>query len=94
MCATARRRSGAPILIVLLTLELRLPPAVAAAQATDCTGYDSQVWAQSIHATDSSRCAALDPDGDGRACEEPPPGADPAWWTPIVPARTSPPIYV
>ena len=34
-----------------------------------CTNYNSQVWAQSLFESDLSRYAALDPDGDGLACE-------------------------
>jgi hypothetical protein len=35
-----------------------------------CANYDSQVWAQSIYDADPTRHAALDPNGNDRACEE------------------------
>ncbi|HKG28547.1 MAG TPA: hypothetical protein VKB01_05385, partial [Thermomicrobiales bacterium] len=47
----------------------------AAGQPVDCHGYDSQIWAQSVYETDPAGYAALDPDGNGRACEELPSGA-------------------
>jgi micrococcal nuclease len=55
-------------------------------QAIDCTGHDSQIWAQSVFESNPTRYIALDPDGNGLACEELPPGAAPAWWTHDVPA--------
>lgn len=72
----------------LLTLTPWQPP--AAGQALDCTGYDSQIWAQSIYETDPAAYAALDPDGNGFACESLPPGATPAWWTNQIPPGSEP----
>ena len=37
-----------------------------------CTGDDSQIWAQSVSATDPARYVALDPHGNGVADEAPP----------------------
>jgi endonuclease YncB( thermonuclease family) len=62
----------------------------AASQATDCSGYDSQIWAQSAFASEPSRFSGLDPDGNGIACEELGPGAAPAWWTTEIPAGGEP----
>jgi hypothetical protein len=76
---------------VLLVLVLVGTPVHGVAQATDCTGYDSQIWAQSVYETDPTRYAALDPDGKGLACEELEPGAAPAWLTDQVPQRRSRP---
>src|SRR5215208_5039596 len=50
-----------------------------------CANYSAQVWAQSVYETDPSRYAALDPDGNGRACDELPLGVAPAHWTTEVP---------
>jgi endonuclease YncB( thermonuclease family) len=72
----------------MLVLPWSFGPAVA--QAEDCTAFDSQVWAQSIFVLDPLGNAALDPDGNGRACEEFPVGAAPAWWTTEIPASAEP----
>ena len=64
-------------------------PSVAG-QAPDCAGYDSQIWAQSVYETDPAGYAALDPDGNGFACEELPSGAAPALWTSQVPLGSKP----
>src|SRR5215217_5722912 len=63
----------------LVTLIVRVPP--VAGQALDCEGFDSQIWAQSVYETDPVGYAALDPDGNGLACEELTSGAAPALWT-------------
>jgi micrococcal nuclease len=81
-------------LLASLTLALIQWPTTGSAQATDCTGYDSQIWAQSVFETDPTRYALLDPDGDGLACEELPPGAAPAWWTDEIPAGAEPATLV
>ena len=65
-------------------------PAASAAQGRDCGDYDSQIWAQSIYESDPTRFAALDPDGNGLACEAFDPGAAPAWWTTEIPAGSVP----
>lgn len=62
----------------------------AFARATDCAGYDSQVWAQSVYETDPAAYAGLDLDGNGLACEALQPGAAPAWWTNEIPAGAVP----
>jgi micrococcal nuclease len=43
-----------------------------------------------VYETDPVAYAALDPDGNGLACEELQPGAAPAWWTNTVPAGAEP----
>src|ERR687893_3260601 len=63
----------------LVALTVHVPP--VAGQAPDCEGYDSQIWAQSVYETDPAGYSGLDPDGNGLACEELPPGAAPALWT-------------
>jgi hypothetical protein len=77
------------LVVVMLGMPLNLPEPTAA-QATDCAGYDSQVWAQSVFETDPATYAALDPDGNGVACEDLTPGAAPALWTNAVPAQAVP----
>jgi micrococcal nuclease len=62
----------------------------ASGQPVDCHGYDSQIWAQSVYETDPAGYAALDPDGNGRACEELPSGAAPAMWTAFIPTGSKP----
>src|SRR5215218_9415883 len=78
------------VLTVIALLMPLLPGLQSSAQALDCAGYDSQVWAQSVYETDPTGYAALDPDGNGRACEDLQPGAAPAWWTATVPADAEP----
>jgi micrococcal nuclease len=72
----------------LVALTVHIPP--VAGQALDCEGYDSQIWAQSVYETDPDGYAALDPDGNGVACEELPSGAAPAQWTSDVPSGSQP----
>lgn len=77
-------------LLTTLALLVLLPTLRTSAQAIDCTGYDSQIWAQSVYETDLAQYAALDPDGNGRACEHLPAGAAPALWTTAIPAGAEP----
>src|SRR5437879_2157297 len=77
-------------LLIALALLAALPAPLVHAQALDCSGYDSQVWAQSIFETDHSRYATLDPDGNGIACDGLPAGAAPALWTHEVPPGAQP----
>jgi len=55
-----------------------------------CANYDAQVWAQSVYETDPTGHAALDPDGNGVACEELSLGIAPAWWTNEIPPGAEP----
>jgi micrococcal nuclease len=55
-----------------------------------CAEFDSRVWAQSVFEESAGRYAALDPDGDGLACEELVPGMAPALWTRAIPAGAVP----
>lgn len=50
-----------------------------------CAPYDAQVWAQTVFDGASPDRRALDPDGDGLACEGLPLGAAPALWIGSVP---------
>jgi micrococcal nuclease len=76
--------------LTIATVWLLLLPAHLPAQTAACAVFDSQVWAQSVFASDPARHAALDPDGDGLACEELPAGAAPAFWTDAIPAAAEP----
>ena len=79
------------VLAIGLTLvTLAIHPSLAAGQAIDCADFDSQIWAQSVYEEDPAVYAALDPDGNGVACEELPPGAAPAWWTSQIPPGSQP----
>jgi micrococcal nuclease len=60
------------------------------AQAATCADFDSSIWAQTIFEDDPETHVALDPDGNGLACEELPSGAAPALWTDQVPASAGP----
>src|SRR5215204_4855948 len=90
-----RRNTGMPsamgnqaLALSLVALTVHLLP--VAGQAIDCDGFDSQIWAQSVYDTDPAEYAALDPDGNGLACEELPSGAVPTMWTSRVPPGTQP----
>jgi micrococcal nuclease len=76
------------LVLSLVALTVHVPPVTG--QALDCGGYDSQIWAQSVYETDPAGYAALDPDGNGLACEELLPGAAPALWTSHVPPGSKP----
>jgi micrococcal nuclease len=60
-------------------------PAPASDAPAACNAFSNQVWAQAIYDQNPGRNAALDPDGDGFACEELPYGAVPALWTSTIP---------
>jgi micrococcal nuclease len=77
------------VLIILAPLAWPTPRPLPA-QAIDCAGYDSQIWAQSVYETDPVAYAALDPDGNGLACEALQSGAAPALWTNAIPASAQP----
>ena len=89
------RRSGFLLLlaiVVLATLKVALLVLRKASrdEIIACANYDAQVWAQSVYETDPSRYAALDPDGNGRACDDLPLGVAPAHWTTDVPRGAEP----
>jgi endonuclease YncB( thermonuclease family) len=73
--------------LVVALLVLRQTPRE---ETIACANYDSHIWAQSVYETDPSRYAALDPDGNGRACGELPLGVAPAHWTTDVPRGAEP----
>jgi micrococcal nuclease len=73
------------VLLALSCLRVGAAPAVST-----CADLDSQIWAQSIYETDPARFAALDPDGNGVACEDLPAGASPAQWTDAIPVNSEP----
>ena len=85
MRASTRRLVFAPLLSGVLLLGTGVVTPTTAQSAT-CSAYDSQVWAQSVYETDRTAYAALDPDGNGMACDELAHGAAPAWWTTEIPA--------
>lgn len=60
------------------------------AQIASCASFDAVEWAQSVYDADPAQYASLDPDGNGRACEELPSGAAPALWTDEIPAGAEP----
>jgi micrococcal nuclease len=78
------------LLLVALAVVAALLPASVHAQHADCPAFDSQIWAQSVYDADPAAYAALDPDGNGWACEGLPPGAAPALWTSTIPAGAEP----
>lgn len=83
-----RRLTGCFVGAMLLALSCH--PAGAAPAVSSCADVDSQIWAQSVYESDPGQHAALDPDGNGIACEELPAGAAPALWTDRVPADAEP----
>jgi micrococcal nuclease len=88
---TLRGQLYRSVIATLLAGLIFVPSArVAPSQDADCSAYDSQIWAQSVFETDSAAYAALDPDGNGLACEQCVAGAAPALWTHQIPADAVP----
>lgn len=56
-------------IVVLLFLLPFSTPANAQTQSFDCSQYDVWIWAQTVFEEDKNAGAALDPDGNGLACE-------------------------
>lgn len=83
-------RSRRILLIICALLASGVVPIPGTAQAANCAGYDSQIWAQSVYDADPTTYAALDPDGNGMACEDLPLGAAPALWTGTIPVGAEP----
>jgi micrococcal nuclease len=83
---SATRTLALALGLVILTVH---QPHVAG-QPLECNDFDSQIWAQTVYESNAARYAALDPDGNGLACEELPSGAAPAMWTSQVPSGSQP----
>jgi micrococcal nuclease len=75
----------ATLVVALLVLRMTAREEIIA-----CANYDSQIWAQSVYEPDPTRYAALDPDGNGLACEELPHGVAPAGWANEIPSGAEP----
>lgn len=73
------------VLLALSCLRVGAAPAVSS-----CRDVDSQIWAQSLLDTAPGQYAALDPDGNGVACDGMPAGAAPALWTDVIPVKAEP----
>jgi micrococcal nuclease len=89
------RRSGFILLLAIVVLATLVVALLVLRQTPReeiiaCANYDAQIWAQSVYEADSSRYAALDPDGNGLACEDLPPGIAPVGWTNEVPRGVEP----
>lgn len=65
------------------------PVPTVAAQET-CASFNSWVWAQTVFDDNPGGERALDPDGDGVACDALPNGIAPATWTHGIPADAEP----
>jgi endonuclease YncB( thermonuclease family) len=76
--------------VALGALWVRSP---VAAQEPDCAAFDSQIWAQNAYDFDPLTYAALDPDGNGMACDGLSPGAAPVLWSDQVPAGAVPATF-
>ena len=87
------QRNWGRLVVATMLISLALPTS-APAQVADCSSFDSQIWAQSVYDTNPTQYAALDPDGNGLACEQYVPGAAPAWWTHAIPADAVPAQFV
>ena len=89
------RRSRFVLLLAILVLATLVVALLVLRNASReeiiaCANYDSQVWAQSVYDTEPARYTALDPDGNGLACEELPHGVAPVRWTTEVPREAGP----
>jgi micrococcal nuclease len=76
-CALA----GFTFLVSLLS-----PARMSAAQDT-CADFNSWVWAQTVYDSNPGEARALDPDGDGVACDALPDGIAPSTWIDQIPAN-------
>ena len=82
------RRPAVPLLLIAFLLLPLLPTHAATAQdAVTCASFDSWVWAQTVLESDpDTHRAALDPDGNGIACETLPiEGFAPTLWADGIP---------
>ncbi|MDQ2654736.1 MAG: thermonuclease family protein [Chloroflexota bacterium] len=70
--------------LALLASLVRQADAVAAPDT--CDNFNSWVWAQTVYDDNPGEERALDPDGDGVACDALPDGIAPATWTTDIPA--------
>jgi micrococcal nuclease len=75
--------------LCLIASVIAFAPPATSAQDVTCAGFDAWVWAQTVHDADPAAYqAALDPDGNGIACEQLPVvgGFAPVLWTDAIPA--------
>lgn len=102
MSTSSRRSRGAGCtsalvagLLVLAGLMSFVAESVSAQTAT-CDAFDSWIWAQAVFDQDKQTNAALDPDGNGIACEHLPVvgGFAPAIWAEGIPANVTPATVV
>jgi micrococcal nuclease len=89
------RRSGFVLLLAIVVLAILVVVLFVRWNSSRdeiiaCTNYDSRVWAQSVYETNPTRYTALDPDGNGLACEELSHGVAPAGWANEIPAGAEP----
>ena len=80
------------VLFCLVASVVNLATLSVSAQTSTCADYDAWVWAQTVYDRDPASHAALDPDGNGIACEDlPVSGAfAPVLWTDAIPAGAEP----
>jgi micrococcal nuclease len=71
----------------LAVLAFLTSPAGNISAEETCADFNSWVWAQTVYDDDPAAARALDPDGDGIACETLPDGIAPATWTNEIPAN-------
>jgi len=86
-------RFRAAFVFALCLFLLPALPAPAAAQGSPptCADFDAWEWAQLVYDTSHVAQPALDPDGDGIACEDLPRGGfPPVTWTDTIPADAQP----
>lgn len=91
--APARPVSAQPLSTSTPILWLQHPVSthlVISRTEADCAAYDAWEWAQSVYETDPVAFAALDPDGNGLACETLGHGFAPAFWTTGLPTGAVP----
>lgn len=76
---------------ILTSLSLLVPGSSTSAQSTTCDDFDAWVWAQTVYDADPEQSAALDPDGNGIACEHlTVHGFAPVTWTDSIPDSAVP----
>lgn len=79
------------LMVVIIAVASVATSQPAQAQSVTCADFDAWVWAQTVYESDPEAHAALDPDGNGIACEDlTVNGFAPVLWTDSIPESAVP----
>lgn len=83
------------IATLIAMIVVSMPSSPTTAQGATCDAFDAWIWAQAVFTQDEQANAALDPDGNGIACEHLTVyGFAPAIWADGIPADVTPATVV